>query len=62
MMKDTNQIWYIVQQENKTCAIVPFQENESPPKTTSTWGPFPAYQEAITKRVGLIRAGKCQPQ
>jgi hypothetical protein len=25
------------------------------------WGPFDSQQEAIARRVGLIRAGKCQP-
>ncbi|GAB4533248.1 MAG: hypothetical protein Tsb0014_18440 [Pleurocapsa sp.] len=61
-MQKTNQTWYIIKQENQTCAVVAFQENESPPKTISTWGPFATYQEAIAKRIGLIRVGKCQPQ
>jgi hypothetical protein len=26
------------------------------------WGPFSSREEAIAKRIGLIRAGKCQPQ
>lgn len=26
-----------------------------------TWGPFTAKNQAIAKRIGLIRAGKCQP-
>ncbi|MEM8503438.1 MAG: DDE transposase family protein [Cyanobacteria bacterium P01_D01_bin.1] len=25
------------------------------------WGPFETQNQAIAKRVGLIRAGKCQP-
>jgi hypothetical protein len=25
------------------------------------WGPFASQAEAIARRVGLIRAGKCQP-
>ena len=25
------------------------------------WGPFKAKNQAIAKRIGLIRAGKCQP-
>lgn len=53
--------WYIVKQENGTCQIIN-DAAESLPKTTSSWGPFATQQEAIAKRVGLIRAGKCQPQ
>jgi len=26
-----------------------------------TWGPFSSQEEAIARRVGLIRAGKCKP-
>ena len=26
------------------------------------WGAYASEQEAIAKRIGLIRAGKCQPQ
>lgn len=25
------------------------------------WGPFKSQNQAIAKRIGLIRAGKCQP-
>ena len=26
------------------------------------WGSFPSREDAIAHRIGLIRAGKCQPQ
>ena len=51
--------WYIVKQEDGTCEIV--SGIEKPPNLTS-WGEFATREEAIAKRVGLIRAGKCQPK
>ncbi|MBI4781483.1 MAG: hypothetical protein HY785_09155 [Oscillatoriophycideae cyanobacterium NC_groundwater_1537_Pr4_S-0.65um_50_18] len=33
---------------------------ESPAKK-DRWGPFASQGEAIARRVGLIRSGKCQP-
>ncbi len=60
-MEDTTQIWYVVKQQDGTCEIIPVV-NESPPTEVDRWGPFTTQQEAIAKRVGLIRAGKCQPQ
>lgn len=30
--------------------------------SVETWGAFASQSEAIAKRVGLIRAGKCTPQ
>lgn len=56
---NNKQNWYIVKQEDGTCDIVNTQEK--PPKATS-WGEFATQEEAIAKRVGLIRAGKCQPK
>jgi len=63
--------WFIVKQNNGQCAIalasiadkpegssVEF-ELETP--TEERWGPFASQSEAIARRVGLIRAGKCQP-
>ncbi|WP_442944889.1 hypothetical protein [Nostoc sp.] len=31
------------------------------PEIIEQWGPFSSPEEAIARRVGLIRAGKCQP-
>ena len=57
---DSTQTWYVVQQENGTCDIVAV--TQEPPAVKSSWGPFDSQTEAIAKRVGLIRAGKCLPQ
>lgn len=66
--------WFIVKQSNGQCAIVPdsndIQANDiqadggsdaSESGATEQWGPFASQAEAIARRVGLIRAGKCQP-
>ena len=53
------QCWYIIQQEDQTCKIVAV--TNKPSDTKSSWGPFDSQAEAIAKRVGLIRAGKCKP-
>ncbi|MCL6433152.1 MAG: hypothetical protein K6T90_02885 [Leptolyngbyaceae cyanobacterium HOT.MB2.61] len=57
--------WYVVKQENGQCAVVPAdQVEETPTEDTSRleqWGPYTSREEAIARRVGLIRAGKCQP-
>lgn len=58
--------WYIVKQPEGHCAIVqraagdeknPDENLPSPEQ----WGPYSSQAEAIARRVGLIRAGKCQP-
>ena len=53
------QNWYIVRQEDGTCEII--SATKKPPNVTS-WGEFATPEDAIAKRVGLIRAGKCQPK
>jgi len=58
---------YIVKQPNGTCEILPASQvevnqlDEQPITSTQQWGPFQSRSEAIARRVGLIRAGKCQP-
>jgi hypothetical protein len=60
--------WYIVKQDDGHCAILTATQikgsqpgsGEAPPQL-ERWGPFASEQEAIARRVGLIRAGKCQP-
>ncbi|NES72234.1 MAG: hypothetical protein F6K24_47085 [Okeania sp. SIO2D1] len=59
MSKSTN--WYIVKQSDGMCHIVAVEDEQIPQKDNS-WGPFTSQAEAIARRVGLIRAGKCQPQ
>ncbi|MGA7936218.1 MAG: hypothetical protein WCA35_21875 [Kovacikia sp.] len=57
--------WYIVKQENGQCTILPASQVETGPTesgpTPERWGPYPSQQEAIARRIGLIRAGKCHP-
>ncbi|MEQ9235140.1 hypothetical protein [Coleofasciculus sp. E2-BRE-01] len=54
------QNWYIVKQKNGQCEIVPSTQVEGE-ETSERWGPFASQQDAIARRIGLIRAGKCQP-
>ncbi|MBD2778762.1 DDE transposase family protein [Iningainema tapete] len=60
-MSDT-QNWYVVKRPAGNCEIVPNdQVVEDDPEIVEKWGPFDAQGEAIARRVGLIRSGKCQP-
>lgn len=64
-MTDTPSHWYIVQTDSGHCQIVCLPATEAPEEPADTpkrWGPFSSQAEAIARRVGLIRAGKCQPQ
>ena len=54
------QSWYIIQQNDDTCQIISVN-NQPIPETGKYWGPFVSREEAITRRVGLIRTGKCKP-
>ncbi len=60
-MTDNKPTWYIVKTSEGHCQII-----DNLPKSSSDsekmWGPFASYEDAIARRVGLIRAGKCQPQ
>ncbi|MBW4420073.1 MAG: hypothetical protein KME13_12705 [Myxacorys californica WJT36-NPBG1] len=57
--------WYVVKQPEGHCQILSTHEveetHEKPSEKTERWGPFNSEGEAIARRVGLIRAGKCQP-
>jgi hypothetical protein len=53
--------WYIVKTPNGTCEIVSSPQIPTEERKSDCWGPFPTKSEAIAKRIGLIRAGKCQP-
>jgi hypothetical protein len=54
--------WYIVKIANSTCQIVTQTEIDAAEvEFIDRWGPFASQSEATAKRVGLIRAGKCQP-
>jgi hypothetical protein len=50
--------WYIVKQAAGHCQII---QGEPGADVTESWGPFESEGEAIARRVGLIRSGKCQP-
>jgi hypothetical protein len=58
-----SQTWYIVKRKEGQCEIVPSDqtEDEQAADVAQRWGPFDSQQDAIARRVGLIRAGKCQP-
>ncbi len=55
--------WYILKRPDGPCEILcvadPAELGDRAPG--EQWGPFTAEGEAIARRVGLIRAGKCQP-
>ncbi|MEL6492086.1 MAG: DDE transposase family protein [Cyanobacteria bacterium J06634_6] len=66
--------WYIIKQPSGQCEILSTEivnasdcetdaALEKTPQDSSPekWGPFKSQNQAIAKRVGLIRAGKCQP-
>lgn len=56
------QAWYIVKGNNEQCEIIQDQDaDKQDPNVIERWGPFDSQQIAIARRVGLIRAGKCQP-
>jgi hypothetical protein len=59
-MDNTAQNWYIVKENTGICQIIAL-ENGKTPVPAEYWGPFAEPGEAIARRVGLIRAGKCQP-
>ncbi|MGF1478159.1 MAG: hypothetical protein ACFB4I_01530 [Cyanophyceae cyanobacterium] len=58
---DSTEAWYILREKDGTCQIVAVANKQSP-NAEERWGPFSSQAEAIARRVGLIRAGKCQPQ
>ena len=65
MQQNEDSLWYVVKQEDDTCQVV--ESKTEPAKTPSQslksqWGGFKSEQEAIAKKIGLIRAGKCKPQ
>ncbi len=65
-MRDS-QTWYVVKQTSGACQILTVEEFESnqakasPSEVVEHWGPFTSEGEAIARRVGLIRSGKCKP-
>ncbi|MFB8791292.1 MAG: DDE transposase family protein [Potamolinea sp.] len=63
MAINDSQSWYIVKRNEGQCEIVPSEEaeNKESPDVVERWGSFDSKNEAIARRVGLIRALKCKP-
>ncbi len=56
-----SQSWYIIKRSTEKCEIVssePAPEDDT--EIIEKWGLF-TKEEAISRRIGLIRTGKCQP-
>lgn len=54
--------WYIHKTQEGHCQIVAVnKDNDQISEAREKWGPYPSQEEAIARRIGLIRAGKCQP-
>jgi hypothetical protein len=59
---NNTQTWYIVKRPAGNCEIVTsIKVGDDNVEIIEQWGPFSSQEEAIARRVGLIRAGKCQP-
>lgn len=70
---DTSENWYVIRTDSGQCAIAhangsdkgslltPDNQPVQVHPDTEQWGPFNSQAEAIARRVGLIRAGKCMP-
>lgn len=55
--------WYIVKRPLGHCEIFPSDQpaGDNDPAIVERWGPFTSQHEAFARRIGLIRAGLCQP-
>ena len=62
-MSTPEEDWYIIKLSDEApCQIVAaVLLKDMDPLPTEEWGPFKSQNQAIAKRVGLIRAGKCKP-
>jgi hypothetical protein len=66
-MMTNSEAWYVVKQPDGHCEIVRLEAGQTLDSITATgtepehWGPFDSQGEAIARRVGLIRSGRCQP-
>ena len=54
--------WHVIKQTDGHCEIFSQAEFAQLGESPQMWGPFVSRAEAIAKRVGLIRAGKCLPK
>ncbi len=55
------ELWFICKRDTGICEIIKSSNKEEITNSVEAWGAFSSQGEAIAKRVGLIRAGKCQP-
>lgn len=53
--------WYILKEKDTGSCTIVSVSGESEPEEGKKWGPFASKEDAIARRVGLIRAGKCKP-
>lgn len=53
--------WYIIQTTSGQCEVVAHLPDPAEISSLTQWGPFATRNDAIAKRVGLIRSGKCHP-
>ncbi|MGB3642562.1 MAG: DDE transposase family protein [Rivularia sp. (in: cyanobacteria)] len=59
---ESSQSWYIIKRSTQKCEIVSSElTSEDDTEIIEKWGPFNSKEEAISRRIGLIRTGKCQP-
>ncbi len=57
-----SQKFYIVKRPAGNCEIWPIAQIEHNSTIVEKWGPYDSAEDAIARRIGLIRARKCQPQ
>ncbi|MEM9510528.1 MAG: hypothetical protein AAGA16_23060 [Cyanobacteria bacterium P01_E01_bin.35] len=62
MMNQPQRFWYVVKHKDQTCQVVSFAQEQTKTPEQKQWGHYLSEQEAIAKKIGLIRAGKCQPE
>ena len=53
--------WYVVKRPEGYCDIISAASSPSSSDEAASWGPFTSQADAIARRVGLIRSGKCKP-
>ena len=59
---ESSQSWYIIKRSTQKCEIASSELTpEDDTEIIEKWGPFNSKEEAISRRIGLIRTGKCQP-
>ncbi|MEM9978976.1 MAG: DDE transposase family protein [Cyanobacteria bacterium P01_D01_bin.2] len=54
--------WHVVRQASGHCDICHQTDLNRQLDSPKIWGPFASQADAMAKRVGLIRAGKCLPK